>query len=87
MLSVPPPVVGEVMAHEVGLTPAFAGSKLTMAVIVDVACACIDDGLEERETSIAANVITTLPDLVGSVTELAVMVTCTSLEGGVVGAV
>jgi hypothetical protein len=75
------------MAHVVGLTPAFAGSKLTVAVIVEVACACIDEGLEEREISMAAKVIPTLPDLVESVTELAVMVTCTSLVGGVAGAV
>jgi hypothetical protein len=36
LLNVPPPVVGEVIAHEAGLTPAFAGSKLTVAVIVEV---------------------------------------------------
>lgn len=36
LLRVPPPDAGEEIVQEEGFTPAFAGSKLTMAVIVDV---------------------------------------------------
>jgi len=49
--------------------------------------ACTDSGPAERKTAIAAKVIPTDPDLVGSLTEVAAIVTCTSLAGGVAGAV
>ena len=71
LLRVPPPEVGEVMAQEVGLTPAFAGSKLTVAVICEVPVACTEKGFAERETAMAAKVIPVDPDFVGSLAELA----------------
>jgi hypothetical protein len=86
-LRVPPPLAGEVIAHEAGFTPAFAGSKLTVAVIVDVPCAWSEERLAERETAMAANVMLMFPLAVESLAEVAVMVTCTSLGGGVAGAV
>lgn len=87
MLSVPPPDVGEVMVQEAGLTPAFAGSKLTVAAICEVPVACTEKGFAERETAMAANVIPTDHDFVESLAEVAPMTTCTSAGGGAAGAV
>jgi hypothetical protein len=87
LLRVPPPDAGEEIVQEEGFTAAFAGSKLTMAVIVDVPCACTEDGFAERETAIAANVIVIVPEFAGPLAAVAVIVTCTSLAGGVAGAV
>ena len=78
---------GQVMAQDAGSTPLFAGSKLTVAVIVEMPVAPTKRGFAERETAIAAKVNATDPDFVGSLSDLAVIVTCTSLGGGVEGAV
>jgi hypothetical protein len=87
LLRVPPPDAGEVMIQELGLTPAFAGSKLTVAVICEAPVACTEKGFAERETAMAAKVIPMDPDFVGSLAEVAPMTTCTSADGGVAGAV
>ena len=86
-LSVPPPVVGEVMTQEAGFTPALAGSKLIVAVMADVPCAWSEELLAESETSIAAKVNVRLPVFVESLAAAAVIVMGTSLGGGVAGAV
>ena len=77
-----------------GSTPWFAGSKLTVAVIVEVPAgqgrdgqACTKRGFAERETAMAAKVMPKDPGVAGGLAEVAVMVTCTLLDGGVVGAV
>lgn len=75
------------MVQEAWLTPALAGSKLTVAVICEVPVACIEKGSAERETAMAARVIAVDPDFVRSLAEVAPMTTCTSLDGGVAGAV
>jgi hypothetical protein len=87
--------VGEVIAQEAGLTPIFAGSKVTVAVICEVPLrqeggagqACTVRGFAESETLMAAKIIVMVPFCVGSLTEVAVMVTDTSMAGGVIGAV
>ena len=63
------------MAQDVGLTPAFDGSKVTIAVIWEVAAACTEDGLAERETAMAAKVMVTDPDAAELLAEVAEMVT------------
>lgn len=94
LLRVPTAGVGEVMAQEVGLTPALAGSNITVAVIVEVPLGqgrdrqnCTELGFAERETAMAAKVITVDPGVAGGLVEVAVIVTCTSLGGGLAGAV
>ena len=86
LLRVPPPEAGEVIAQDAGLTPAFAGSKLTVAVINDVPPACTWPADAARETLIAASSTLTVADTVGAATEVAVIVTVTSPDGGVAGA-
>jgi len=75
------------MVQELGLTPAFVGSKLTVAVICEVPLTCTEKGFAERETAMAAKVIPKDPDFVGSLAEVAPMTTCTSADGGAAGAV
>jgi hypothetical protein len=87
LLRVPPPEAGNVIAQEAGLTPAFARSKLTVAVICEVPVAGTEKALAERETAMAAKVISVDPDFVGSLAEVAEITTCTSPDGGVAGAV
>ena len=94
MLRVPTAGVGEVMVHDAVATPRFAGSKVTVAVIVEVPVGQGCDGqassvrgLAARETTMAAKVICVDPCAVGELAELAVMVTCTSAAGGVAGEV
>jgi hypothetical protein len=94
LLRVPPPEAGDVMAQDAGLTPAFEGSKLTIAVICEVPLgqgrvgqACTELVFAERETAIAAKVIVIEPVCVAGLAEVAAIVTCTSLGGGVDGAV
>ena len=71
----------------VQVTPWLLGSKLTVAVNDgDVSSATVA-GFGETETAMALKVIVTSPDFVGSLSDLAVIVTCTSLGGGVEGAV
>lgn len=84
-LSVPAPV-GGVIVHETGSTPLFAGSLLTMAVICDVPPA--PTGLTDAvmETMMGGTSMLRLLDFVGSDTEVAVIVTNTSLGGGAAGA-
>jgi hypothetical protein len=94
LLRVPTAGMGEVMAHDVGSTPIFAGSKLTVAVIIEVPLGqgrvgqnCTELGFAERETAMAAKVIPMDPCVAGGLADVAVMITCTSLVGGVEGAV
>jgi hypothetical protein len=94
LLRVPTAGVGEVIFQVVGSTPLFAGSKLTVAVIVEVPAgqgrdgqACTKVGFAERETAMAAKVNPTDPDFVGSLTDLAWITTCTSAGGVAAGAV
>jgi hypothetical protein len=84
-LRVPAPVAGEIV-HDVGLTPAFAGSLLTVAVIVDMPVAPTVLGFAESEMVMAGTVMLAKFDFEGSDTEVAVIVTRTSLGGGVAGA-
>jgi hypothetical protein len=86
LLSIPAPVAGE-MVHEAGSTPLFAGSKFTMAVISDIPPA--PTGFTDAESKIwmAAKSSVKEADCVASATEVAVIVTITSLAGGVLGAV
>ena len=95
LLRVPTAGEGDVIFQDVGSTPLFAGSKLTVAVIVEVLPAGQEGGAGQasteptdakRETEMAAKSMFTGADCVGSATEVAVMVTCTSLGGGVAGA-
>ena len=74
------------MAQEAGLTPAFNGSELTVAVISDVLPAWTSVTDAVRETEIAARVMLTGPEINGSTTAVAVIFTVTLLEGGVAGA-
>jgi hypothetical protein len=95
LLRVPTAGVGEVIAQEAGLTPIFAGSKVTVAMICEVPLrqeggvgqACTEIGFAERETAMAAKVIPMDPCVAGGLADLAVIVTCTSLDGGASGAV
>ena len=83
-LSVPK---GAESAHEDGFTPALVGSKLTLAVIVDVDVAVIEEGSADSETVIAAKVRPALPVTVESLAAVTLIVICTSLGGGFAGAV
>lgn len=65
----------------------MAGSRLTLAVIVDVAVASIEPGLAVSDTAIAAKVIPIVPMDVEALADAAVIVICTSFGGGVAGAV
>jgi hypothetical protein len=94
LLRLPPPGAGGVMVQDVGSTPIFAGSKLTVAVIWEVPVrqgrdgqACTAKGFADRETLMAAKMMTMVPSVAGGLADLAVIVTCTSLDGGVSGAV
>jgi hypothetical protein len=87
LLNVPAPVPGE-MLHEVGLTPLFAGSLVTVAVICDVPPAPTGLTVAERFTTMAVcRLNVTDADLVLSATDVAVIVTVTGLDGAVLGAV
>ena len=55
-------------------------------MIVDVAVASIEPGLAVSETTIAAKVIPIVPMDVEALADAAVIVICTSLGGGVAGA-
>ena len=71
----------------VQLTPWLLGSKLTVPVnCCDVSSATEIEG-GKTETAMAANVICTVFDFVGSLNEFAWMITGTSLGGGLGGAV
>ena len=85
LLRAPAPVAGEIV-QEAGLTPLFAGSLVTMALISDVPPA--STGLTDAvtETKMGGTSKFTWFDFVGSDTEAAVMVTDRSLGGGVAGA-
>jgi len=85
LLRVPAPVAGE-MVQEAGSTGLFAGSLVTMAVITDVppAPTGLTDG--ERVTTMGGTSMLAAADFVGSLTEVAVIVTAMSLAGGVAGA-
>jgi hypothetical protein len=85
LLRVPAPVAGEIL-QEAGSTPLFAGSLLTMAVICDVPPAPTGFTDATSETKMAAKSMLTGADCAGSAAEVAVMVTVTSLGGGVAGA-
>jgi hypothetical protein len=81
LVRVPAPVVGE-MDH---VTPWFEGSLLTVAVNASVPPASMLS-FPAIETCIAEKMRVTTPDLEWSATAVAVMVTGTSLAGGVAGA-
>jgi hypothetical protein len=57
------------------VTPAFAGSLLTVAVSGAAALVCSNGGAPARVTEISAILMIAEANLVGSVTEVAVMVT------------
>ena len=82
LLRVPAPDVGDM----VQVTPLLLGSKLTVAVKDSVPPACTRAALGVRETVIAGTLTVAEPDFDGSATEVAVMVTVTSLAGGLAGA-
>jgi hypothetical protein len=95
LLRVPTAGAGEVILQVVGSTPLFAGSKLTVAVISEVLPAGQEGGAGQastgltdamRETEMAAKSMFSGADCVGSATDVAVIVSCTSLGGGVAGA-
>jgi hypothetical protein len=85
LLRVPAPVAG-LIVQEAGLTPLFAGSLLTMAVICDTPPA--STGLTDAvmETEMGGTSMFTVFDFAGSDTEVAMIVTDTSLGGEVAGA-
>lgn len=85
LLRVPAPVAGEIV-QELGLTPLFAGSLLTIAVIVEVPVAATVVGFAEREIVMAGTVMLAVPESAGLVTEVAVIITVKSVGGGVAGA-
>ncbi len=64
----------------------FAGSLLTVAVITDVPVAPTRFTEGERETMMAGTVMFAVAESAGLVTEVAVIVTFKSLDGGVAGA-
>jgi hypothetical protein len=82
LLSVPAPEVGEMDQ----VTPLFAGSLCTVAVKVCVAPAPTVADVGSTVTDSAGTVIVAAALRDESVTEVAVMVTVTSLAGGLVGA-
>ena len=86
LLRVPHGDTEQVIFQDLGLTARLAGSLVTVAVITEVppAPTGLTDG--ERETRMAGTSMLALADFVGSVTDVAVIVTCTSLGGGVAGA-
>jgi hypothetical protein len=87
LLNVPTPDAGE-MLHEVGFTPLFAGSLVTIAVIRDVPPAPTGFTDGERLTTIPVTRLSvTDADFVLSATEVAVIVTVAGLGGKVAGAV
>ena len=86
MLRVPAPVAGEIF-QEVGFTPLFAGSFVTIAMIRDVppAATGFTDG-ERLTTTPVKRVSVAEADLVLSVADVAVIVTVTGLGGAIAGA-
>ena len=86
MVKVPAPEAGEI-AHEAALTPLFAGSLFTTAVTWNVLPASTEEPGTDSSTVMDGTVIVIEPVFVGSEAEVAVMVTVTSLAGGVAGAV
>ena len=91
LLSVPQPGEHAVPAEFVNVqefapTPWFAGSKVTIAVIVDAPWACNEPGFAVSETIIAWNVIPMVPDCLESLSDVAVMVRLRLFAGGVAGA-
>ena len=87
LLRVPAPVAGEIF-QEVGFTPLFAGSFVTIAMIRDVPPAATGFTDGERLTTIPVTRLSvTDADFVLSATEVAVIVTVAGLGGKVAGAV
>ena len=85
LLSIPAPVAGEIV-QEAGLTPLFAGSFVTVAVICEEVPAPTAPMDATTETMMGGTSMLTVIDLVGSDAAVAVIVTDTSLGGGVAGA-
>ena len=91
MLRVPAPVAGE-MLQELGFTPWFAGSPVTVAVITLAPPAGTGVADATRVTAIVVDtlistLITLEADFVGLATDVAVIVTVTVLASGAPGAV
>jgi hypothetical protein len=80
-------VVRETVPHDgaghdtLQLTPLFATSLVTVAVTCVVEVASTLAELAATATEIAGIVIVADPDAVGSLTEMAIIVTCKSLKG------
>jgi len=72
--------------HLVGSTPLLAGSKLTVAVIVELACACTEPGLAVKETWIAWNVIPMFPLCLAALMDVAAIMRFRLFAGGLAGA-
>jgi hypothetical protein len=85
VLSVPAPVAGEIV-QEAGLTPLFAGSFVTVAVICEELPAPTAPTDATTETMMGGTSMLTVIDFVGSDAAVAVIVTDKSLGGGVDGA-
>lgn len=76
----------QVIFQDVGSTSLFAGSLVTTAVIWDIPPAPTGLTDADRVTTMAGTSTLAPADFVGSLTEVAVIVTAMSLGGGVAGA-